>query len=97
MNTDIIETSSLYQEILARGRDQGIEQGIERGQEQGVQHEAAEAVRVVLRSRFGELPPEIEAAIRAADVDHLHAALAQAVTATRDELLVLLRAGQPQE
>lgn len=97
MNTDIIETSSLYQEILARGRDQGIEQGIERGREQGVQHEAAEAVRVVLRSRFGELPPEIEAAIRAADVDHLHAALAQAVTATRDELLVLLRAGQPQE
>ncbi|MGZ3667513.1 MAG: hypothetical protein ACXVCO_03290 [Ktedonobacterales bacterium] len=91
MNTDIIETSSLYQEILARGREQGIEQGIE----QGVQHEAAEAVRVVLRSRFGELTPEIEGAISGADVDHLHAALAQAVTATRDDLLVLLREGQP--
>jgi predicted transposase YdaD len=93
MNTEIIETSSLYQEIIARGREQGIEQGIE----QGVQHEAAEAVRVVLRSRFGELTPEIEAAISEADVNHLHAALAQAVTATTDELLALLREGKPQE
>lgn len=97
MNTDIIETSSLYQEILARGREQGIEQGIEQGREQGVQHEAAEAVRVVLRSRFGELTPEIEAAISGAEVAHLHAALAQAVTATSDALIVLLREGQPQE
>lgn len=101
MNTEIIETSSLYQEILARGREQGIERGIEQGIEQGiergVQHEAAEAVRVVLRSRFGELTPELEAAISRADVTHLHAALAHAVTATNDDLLALLREGQPQE
>lgn len=89
MNTEIIETSSLYQEILDRGREQG--------REQGVQHEAAEAVRVVLRSRFGELTPEVAAAISGADVDHLHAALAQAVTATRDDLLMLLREDPPQE
>lgn len=64
--------------------------------QQGMRREAAEAARVVLRGRFGTLSSELDAAIGTADVEHLHAALARAATASADELLALLREGQPQ-
>ncbi|MGZ3715448.1 MAG: hypothetical protein ACXVA4_08515, partial [Ktedonobacterales bacterium] len=101
MSNEILEQSSLYQlwvkQATERGIEQGVKQGIEQGVQQGVQSEAAEAVRVVLGGRFGALSPELDAAIGAADVERLHAVLARAATAGEDELLVLLREGQPQE
>jgi predicted transposase YdaD len=104
MSNEILEQSSLYQlwvkQATERGIEQGVKQGIEQGVQQGVQQgvrrEAAEAVRVVLRGRFGTLAPELDAAIGAADVERLHAVLARAATASEDELLALLREGQPQ-
>ncbi len=87
-SNEILEQSSLYQ--------LWVKQATERGMEQGMRREAAEAVRVVLRGRFGTLSSEFDAAIGAADVERLHAVLARAVTASADELLALLREGQPQ-
>lgn len=92
MSNEILEQSSLYQLWVKQATERGIEQGIE----QRVRREAEEAVRVVLRGRFGALSPELDVAIGAANVERLHAVLARAASAGEDELLVLLREGQPQ-
>ncbi len=99
-SNEILEQSSLYQlwvkQATERGMQEGMQQGMQQGVQQGMRREAAEAVRVVLRGRFGALSSEFDAAIGAADVERLHAVLARAATASADELLALLREGQPQ-
>jgi predicted transposase/invertase (TIGR01784 family) len=49
-----------YQDILAKGREEGLEQG----REQGVREEAAELVLRLLRRRFGSVTAEQDATIR---------------------------------
>lgn len=96
MSNEILEQSSLYQLWVKQATERGIEQGIEQGVQQGMRREAVEAVRVVLRGRFGALSPELDAAIGEADVGRLHAVLARAAIAREDELLALLHEGPPQ-
>lgn len=100
MSNEILEQSSLYQlwvkQATERGIEQGVQQGIEQGVQQGMRREAVEAVRVVLRGRFGALSPELDAAIGEADVERLHTVLARAAIAREDELLALLHEGPPQ-
>ena len=53
-----------YQDILAKGREEGLEQGREEGREEGVREEAAELVLRLLRRRFGSVTAEQDATIR---------------------------------
>jgi hypothetical protein len=82
MNTDILETSELYQMLVAK---------VQRETAECVQHETAErtlreAALDVLRGRFGELPEDVTAAVGAQTVDGLHALLVHAGTETFEQL-----------
>jgi predicted transposase YdaD len=54
-----------YQDILAKGRQEGLEKGLEQGLEQGGQREAAALVLRLLRRRFGAVSGDLERTIRA--------------------------------
>jgi flagellar biosynthesis/type III secretory pathway protein FliH len=66
-----LKQTRVYQEALAEGEERGIEQGIQRGIEQGIergiQRGLQEGERLVvenlLRVRFGELDPALQAII----------------------------------
>ncbi|MDB5313291.1 MAG: hypothetical protein JWO38_7493 [Gemmataceae bacterium] len=84
--------SSTYQLILEEGREKGLEEGRTRGRVEGrvegmVQGEQM-ALLTVLQERFGNIPPAVEARVRAtADPARLQAALKQAVRiSTPDDL-----------
>ncbi len=54
-----LKQTRVYQEALAEGEEQGLERGLERGIEEGERL----VVENLLRVRFGELDPEIQAII----------------------------------
>jgi predicted transposase YdaD len=62
-----LKQTRVYQEALAEGEKQGLERGLEQGLEQGLERGLQEGKRLVvenlLRVRFGELDPEIQAII----------------------------------
>lgn len=78
MSTEIIEKSAFYQEALAKGEAKGKAEGIEEGQRN--------AALVVLRGRFGELPPDLAQAISAADQATLDQVLRYAGTDTLEQM-----------
>lgn len=78
MSTEIIEKSAFYQEALAKGEAKGKAEGIEEGQRN--------AALVVLRGRFGELPPDLAQAISAADQATLDQVLRYAGTDTLEQV-----------
>ena len=80
MSTEIIGTSSLYQEWVRKANEEGMAQGMR------------ESLLLALRSRFGELPPEIEQRIAAAEVERLRDALAHVGTETLEQLAARLGA-----
>lgn len=62
----VLRESPWYQEILEEGREQGLKQGLE---------QARKARRVdlqrMLEHRFGELPADVEEALRPLDLEQL--------------------------
>ncbi|MFM6403507.1 MAG: hypothetical protein ACKPGT_02185 [Microcystis sp.] len=54
-----LKQTRVYQEALAEGEKQGLERGLERGLQEGERL----VVENLLRVRFGELDPEIQAII----------------------------------
>ena len=81
MSTEILETSPLYREWVQKAHDEGKAEGIR------------EAVLIILRNRFGELPLSLVAAINAATPSQLQDVLAYAVTDTLEQ--VATRLSQP--
>lgn len=77
MSTEIIGTSSLYQEWVRKATDEGMR----------------ESLLLALRGRFGETPPEVERAIAAADAERLRDTLAHVGTETREQLAARLGVG----
>ncbi|CRI67451.1 conserved hypothetical protein [Thiocapsa sp. KS1] len=57
--------------IERMAQQKGIEQGIEKGTELGIGEGQAKLLHVLVRQRFGPVPPEIEARIRGARPDQL--------------------------
>ncbi|MGH2517387.1 MAG: hypothetical protein ACRDHP_17195 [Ktedonobacterales bacterium] len=80
MNTEILETSPLYQQWISKGREEGRTEG------------AREAALAVLRGRFGALPEDFERALAAAAGARLDAMLAHAATESLEELRARLAA-----
>ena len=78
MSTEILETSPLYREWVQKAHDEGKAEGIR------------EAVLIVLRNRFGELPPSLAAAINAAAATQLQDVLAHAVTDSLEQVAARL-------
>jgi predicted transposase YdaD len=78
MSTEILETSPLYQELLARGRAKGREEGIALG--------LREAVLSVLRGRFGEPASELVEALARASTTDLQEIVALAATGTLEDV-----------
>jgi len=52
---------------LEKGREEGLEQGLEKGREEGRALGAVEVLEMQLTARFGSLPDEAKARLRAAD------------------------------
>lgn len=90
MSTEILETSPLYHELMRKATEHGMAQGIEQGAEQGMAQGMREAVLAVLRDRFGELAPELVAAINSAGVGQLRALLTHAGTEPLEQLAARL-------
>lgn len=80
MSTEIIGTSSLYQEWVRKATEEGMAQGMR------------ESLLLGLRGRFGELSPEVEQAVATADVERLRDALAHVGTETLEQLATRLSA-----
>ena len=74
MSTEIIETSSVYQELVRRTREETAQQTLR------------EAVLSVLGARFGNLPEDMVQALGGADADALCAFLPHAGTDTLEQL-----------
>ena len=69
------------QQGIEQGVQQGIEQGVQQGIEQGVQQGRRESLLRLLQLRFGEIPPEIEAALQGLSLEELENLLAEALAA----------------
>lgn len=78
MSTEIIEKSAFYQEALTKGLEQSKAEGL---------HDAA---LVTLRGRFGDLAPDVLAALSQANGDTILDVLAHAGTETLDQLRMRL-------
>jgi hypothetical protein len=63
--------SSIERMAQQKGIEQGIEKGTELGIKQGIGEGQAKLLNVLVRQRFGPVPPEIEARIRGARPDQL--------------------------
>lgn len=83
MSTEILDESPLYQswirEAMAKGKVEGKADGLR------------EAARMVLEGRFGALPPELMAALNAADEPMLVALMTHVATGTIEQLYARLR------
>lgn len=90
MSNDLLESSPLYQvwmqEWLEKNRGKWEEEGREEGREEGMR----ESALLMLRSRFGALPPEVEQAINRADRSTLAAFTPFAVSESLEQLRVRL-------
>jgi hypothetical protein len=82
LSTEILEQSPLYQEWIRDAKEQGRQEGRQEGVAEGLR----QAALTMLRGRFGELSPEVVAALSAADQGALDALLPQLGTITMDEL-----------
>ena len=68
-----MKESSTYQAILQegeiigieKGREEGLETGLEKGLAIGLLKGEQNSLLMILRDRFGEVPPEVESRIRA--------------------------------
>lgn len=90
MSTEIIEQSSLYQLWIQQSREKALAEGREQGLEEGRERGLREAALLTLHARFGELPPELTAAIAQAHAGTLEALLAHVPTDTLDQIRSLL-------
>jgi hypothetical protein len=70
---------TMAQLVEERGEARGRAEGEARGEARGLRR----ALEAVLSTRFGPLPPEIEAAVATADLDTLDAWLRRAARAER--------------
>lgn len=90
MNTDILETSPLYQEWMREATEKGMAQGMAQGMVQGMAQGMAQGLRegtlIALRGRFGELPPDVEEAVSRTTEDVLADALAHVGTDTIEQM-----------
>ncbi len=71
-----IDMANLLQQYIEQGLEQGRKQGLVEGEVRGKR----EAIRTVLRSRFGSLPKAADRRIAAAPVDELDALVVRAGT-----------------
>lgn len=78
MSTEILETSPLYQLWVSEATEKGMAQGMAQG--------LREAVLAVLGSRFGELAPDLVAAINSATVEQLRDLLAHVGTESLEHI-----------
>ncbi|MGH2517720.1 MAG: hypothetical protein ACRDHP_18895 [Ktedonobacterales bacterium] len=85
MSTEIIGTSSLYQEWVRKATEEGMAQGMAQGMR--------ESLLLALRGRFGEVTPEVERAIAAADAERLRDTVAHVAMETPEQLAARLGAG----
>ncbi|NEP44475.1 MAG: transposase, partial [Okeania sp. SIO2H7] len=73
--------STIEEDAMAVGIQQGMEQGIQQGMERGIQQSLRDNIKVVLETRFGEVPSEITEALgNISDISVLQPLLVQAVT-----------------
>jgi hypothetical protein len=82
MSTEIIGTSSLYQEWVREATEKGVAQGVAQG--------IRESVLLALRGRFVELPPEVEQTAEVADIERLRDVLAHLGTESLEQLAARL-------
>jgi len=59
----IMKLSSVYLERLKTATEEGIQQGIQQGLQQGIQQGQQYTIESILRMRFGEIDPQLEAII----------------------------------
>ncbi len=78
MSTEILEQSPLYQEWTRKAKEEGRQEGVEEGMRQ--------SVLGVLRGRFGELSPDLVAALSAAHQSTLETLLPDLATISLEEL-----------
>ncbi|HEX6121539.1 MAG TPA: hypothetical protein VFY89_00190, partial [Ktedonobacterales bacterium] len=94
MSTEILDEFPLFQQMkqraLEEGRAEGEAIGRAEGEAKGKAEGEAKGMReimlMVLRGRFGELPPELEQAIMSADLARIVALGPHAATYSLDEL-----------
>lgn len=88
---EALKMRNALREWLEQEIGQGIEQGIEQGKAQGIEQGKMEgeraALRLVVRSRFGAVPPALEQRSGQADSVTIERLLARAATATAIEAL----------
>jgi flagellar biosynthesis/type III secretory pathway protein FliH len=69
------------QEGLEEGRQEGLQEGRQEGLQEGWHQGERGALTIVLKARFGEIPPDVEVKVNAANAETLDRWLAMAVTA----------------
>ena len=75
-----MKESSTYREILEEGEIKGLEKGREEGQAIGLLKGEQNSLLMILRDRFGEVPPEVESRIRAVtEAERLQHAILRAI------------------
>lgn len=92
MSSNTLELSPLYLKWREEARELGLEEGREIGHEAGVDDGLRNAATLLLRGRFGSVPPEMEQAIASASRGHLDNFMLHATTETLDELRARLSA-----
>lgn len=91
-NMDVIEKTDWYQEIIEKGRAEGIERGIERGIEQ----ERRQMTRHILEKQVGPLPEVISEKLQTLDANALSEVLDIALsTPTLEALYAYLSLNDP--
>jgi predicted transposase YdaD len=68
--TDMLEESVIYQDILRKGRKQGLQQGLQQGLEQGLERERKLVMRLLERA-LGKLSARTRKQIEALNADQL--------------------------
>ena len=82
MNTSFSQNFPLYHQFHDEGIAEGKAVGIAEGEAVGLR----ESFTLIWQARFGALPDDTTPSLEAATVDDLKALVAQAVTATQDQI-----------
>jgi len=86
MNTDIIGTSSIYQQLVRETTERVRRETTERVRRETTERTLRDAALAVLRGRFPDLGDDVEAVIAAAREDLLRDVQAHAGTDTLEQL-----------
>jgi flagellar biosynthesis/type III secretory pathway protein FliH len=90
----ILDTRITVEESREEGLQEGLEQGRQEGRQEGLEQGQQHALRRVLQSRFGALPPEVEARLAALSVDEVAWAIDVALSAASLEQVMVQVGGR---